>query len=132
MGMIFKYCTPVSQVGFVGDRNPPPSLPLIPVAFLSTVCLALFYALGRDHGMHKGAAAPLAAAEYYCAHRSSTVFQHVQHFVTQKPSTLQHINQLLLVLPQHIPLPVHAGCCCHRCSTAAGGCSAPCCPCCGP
>jgi len=23
MGMIFKYCTPVNQVGFVGDRNSP-------------------------------------------------------------------------------------------------------------
>jgi len=25
MGMMCKYCTPVSQVGFVGDRNPQPS-----------------------------------------------------------------------------------------------------------
>jgi len=46
LGMIVKYCTPVSQVGFVGDRNPPPSLPSISVAFfvdsvLSTVLCTL-------------------------------------------------------------------------------------------
>jgi len=57
MGMIVKYCTPVSQVGFVGDRNPPPSLPSIPVAclidsVLTTVLVHLAETTGCTEGVY--------------------------------------------------------------------------------
>jgi len=32
MGMMCKYCTPVSQAGFLGNCTPPPSLPSIPIS----------------------------------------------------------------------------------------------------